>query len=227
MTDGSDILSVASLPDLVYERLRSEIASGTLQPGRLRISQLSARFGVSAIPIREALRLLEAEGLVSFGGNRSIVINSLQIADVIEIFVIRAELECLAMRLSFPNLADDPGAFEKLDDLVAQMDRQLSAPHEWLTSNAQFHTALYAPARSPRLMNIIETLWVSVEPYLRLYATAGGTLHHAQKEHHQLASLARGGDIETAQRVLREHLTATQEIVVARIAAQDGGQGSD
>lgn len=224
MSDESDTLSVSSLPDLVYERLRGEIASGALQPGRLRISQLSARFGVSAIPIREALRLLEAEGLVSFGGNRSILINSLQISDVIEIFTIRLELECLAMRLAFPNLPFQPGALDHLERLVEQMDQRLSVPDEWLTSNAQFHTALYEPARAPRLMNIIQTLWVSVEPYLRLYANAGGTLHDAQEDHRQLVTLARTGDIDQAEAVMRQHLSATQDIVVARISAPAQGE---
>jgi DNA-binding GntR family transcriptional regulator len=103
-TENSEILSVSSLPELVYERLRNDIASGALPPGRLSIRELSDRFGVSAIPVREALRLLEAQGLVSFRGKRLITINSLQVADVVEIFQIRSELECLAVRLSYPQL---------------------------------------------------------------------------------------------------------------------------
>lgn len=220
MAESSETLSVSSLPELVYERLREDIASGALRPGRLRIGDLSNRFGVSAIPIREALRLLEAEGLVSFRGKRLIVINSLQASDVVEIFQIRSELECLAVRLSFPRLRDDASALSSLDELVAQMDDQLSRPDEWLTTNARFHMLLYEAAQSPRLLSIIGTLWVSVEPYLRLYANAGGTLELAQKEHHQLAAFARSGEVDAAQQLLRDHLRATRDIVVSRIPAQ-------
>ncbi len=219
MSENSDFLTVASLPDLVYERLRGEIASGVLHPGRLRISQLATRFGVSAIPIREALRLLEAEGLVSFRSNRSVVINSLQVSDVIEIFAIRAELECLALELSFPRLHDDLEALAELDRMVSQMDRELSSPDDWRTTNEHFHTALYSPSCSPRLLNMIGTLWVSVEPYLRLYVTASGSLRSAQTEHRALVSDARSSKIDDAKVVLRQHLKATRDVVIERLGS--------
>ena len=132
MTDDSDTLSIRSLPDLIYERLRHDIATGVLQPGRLRISQLATRFGVSAIPIREALRLLEAHGLVSFQGNRSVVINAVSVEDVVENFAIRAELECDRAR----DLRGDRQVVrqEHLCELVDHpRGRERRAPRRWLS----------------------------------------------------------------------------------------------
>lgn len=220
MTGDSDTLNVRSLPDLIYERLRHDIATGVLQPGRLRISQLATRFGVSAIPIREALRLLEAHGLVSFQENRSVVINAVSVEDVVENFAIRAELECLALRLSLPRLQSDPPALAQLDALVKQMDAELRSPEDWRTTNERFHTALYEPADSPRLASLISTLWVTVEPYLRLYVTAASSLELAQQQHRRFVTYARKGDVENAQSLLREHLRVTQEVVIERIATE-------
>ena len=101
MSDA-DIVRIPSLPDVIYERLRREIATGQLRPGPLKLRPLAERFGTSPIPVREALRRLEADRLVSFVGNRAIRVNDVSAKELDEVFAIRAELESLALRLATP-----------------------------------------------------------------------------------------------------------------------------
>src|SRR3954447_25254844 len=88
----ADRVRVPSLPDVIYERLRRAIATGDLQPGPLKLRPLAERFGTSPIPVREALRRLEADGLISFVGNREIRVNEVSAKELDEVFAIRAEL---------------------------------------------------------------------------------------------------------------------------------------
>src|SRR5918911_2788839 len=85
-------IDLPSIPDIIYQQLRRDIGRGVYRPGPIRIRPLAERFGVSATPVREALRRLEAEGLVSLR-NRQIVVNALSLQEMHEIYTIRAELE--------------------------------------------------------------------------------------------------------------------------------------
>ena len=122
MSDA-DIVRLPSLPDVIYERLRREIATGQLQPGPLKLRPLAERFGTSPIPVREALRRLEADRLVSFLGNRAIRVNEVSAKELDEVFAIRAELESLALRLAMPALAE-PEHLAELERLMDRMDEQ-------------------------------------------------------------------------------------------------------
>lgn len=87
-------------PELVRDSLREAIYSGKLQPGeQLRQEELAERYGISRIPVREALRQLEAEGLVTRQPNRGAVVAALSVQEVIEMLDIRIGLECRALML--------------------------------------------------------------------------------------------------------------------------------
>src|SRR3954447_17791632 len=106
-------IDIPSIPDVVYLELRRDIARGVYKPGPLRIRPLAERFGVSATPVREALRRLEAEGLVTLRKNQ-IVVNALSETELREIFAIRAELETFALRRGAEKLRQDAGLFNEL-----------------------------------------------------------------------------------------------------------------
>jgi DNA-binding GntR family transcriptional regulator len=213
--DPGDGLHRLSLPDQIYARLREEIATGVLRPGPLRLKPLATRFGTSQIPIREALRRLEAERLVSFDDNRAIVVNAISATDVDEIFAIRMELECLALRLAAPRFVAEPERLGALEALLVQMDGEQNDPPAWRKSNERFHTAVYEAAQAPRLLSIISTQWAAVEPYLRLYVMNVPSLADAQAEHHDLLDLLRSGDVAGSERVLRQQLASTRDVVLA------------
>jgi DNA-binding GntR family transcriptional regulator len=212
--EADQALRRTSLPELIYLRLREEIANGKIQPGPLRLRPLATRFGTSQIPVREALRRLEAERLVSFDDNRAIIVNAVSAAGINEIFAIRVELECLALRLASPQLAGDPGRLADLERLIAQMDAEEDEPMAWRRTNERFHRELYQAAKAPRLLSMIDTLWVAVEPYLRIYLASSPNLARAQAEHRALLEQIRESRGREAEDVLRQQLTNTRDLVL-------------
>jgi DNA-binding GntR family transcriptional regulator len=210
----ADIVRIPSLPDVIYERLRREIATGQLKPGPLKLRPLAERFGTSPIPVREALRRLESDRLVSFVGNRAIRVNAVSAKELGEVFAIRAELESLALRLAVPHLAADAARLAALESLMDRMDEQAGEPAEWRTTNEQFHTALYDAADSPRLLGLIGNLWVVVEPYLRMYVQSLSSLREAQEQHRAMVASVAAGDAAAAETLLRAHLEGTRLVVL-------------
>jgi DNA-binding GntR family transcriptional regulator len=173
---------------------------------------LAERFGVSATPVREALRRLEAEGLVSLR-NRQIVINKLSRDEMREIYTIRGVLEAFATRQAVPNLKQDEKALARLERLIEDMDSSERRPEEWRTANEDFHWTIYRAAGMPRLEEIINRLWVAVEPYLRLYVTTAGSFRTAQDQHRRILGHVRLGEANQAAEVMRAHLAETKELL--------------
>ena len=205
-------IDLPSIPDVIYGTLRRDIARGVYKPGPIRVRPIAERFGVSATPVREALRRLEAEGLVSLR-NRQIVVNALSASELQEIFSIRAELETFAMGEAAERIARDPALLAKLGSLIDDMDRDEENLDEWRAANENFHLLIYGAARMPRLDALIMSLWIAVEPYLRLYVTSAGSLTESQAQHRAILSALRKADAAAAQNVLREHLRATADVV--------------
>jgi DNA-binding GntR family transcriptional regulator len=219
MSDAdADIVRVPSLPDVIYERLRREIASGQLRPGPLKLRPLAERFGTSPIPVREALRRLEADRLVSFESNRAIRVNEVSAKELEEVFSIRAELESLALRLAVPHLRDDQEQLANLAVLMDKMDEQADDPPEWRTTNEQFHSALYEAAESPRLLGLINNLWVVIEPYMRMYVRSLPGRHESQAQHRAIVARVVEGDTPGAEAILRDHLEGTRLVVLEELA---------
>jgi len=205
-------IDLPSIPDVICRELRRDIAHGVYKPGPIRVRVLAERFGVSATPVREALRRLEAEGLVSLR-NRQIVINQLSLEEMREIYTIRGELEAFATRQAVPNLKADAEALERLERLIDDMDSFERSPDEWRTANEEFHWIVYRAARMPRLEDIINRLWVAVEPYLRLYVTTAGSFRTAQEQHRKILNHLHLGEADEAAGVMRAHLAATKELL--------------
>jgi DNA-binding GntR family transcriptional regulator len=207
--DESGAICVPSIPYLIYSRLRREIAKGVYPPGRINIKHLAEHFGVSSMPVREALRRLESEGLVSFKAGRQVVINSLSLADIEEIFVIREALEELAMRLAVPKLTNDAAGLAGLDELLQEMARQRIDPAAWRHFNEEFHHTIYRATGMPRLELAIDSQWVLIAPYLPVYADAPEVFTTSQQQHRQMVDAIRAGDAEAAAAHLRDQLKMT------------------
>jgi DNA-binding GntR family transcriptional regulator len=216
--DASPI-QLPSIPDVISDALRRDIGRGIYKPGPIRVGAIAARFGVSATPVREALRRLEAEGLVSLR-NRQIVVNALSAQEMHEIYRIRAELESFALRQAAPQLAADEGALAKLDSLIEQMDRDQDSPEEWRAGNEEFHLLLYRFAEMPRLQSMINQLWVAVEPYIRIYVSSAKSFGPTQEQHRQLVRHLRQGEFDEAAELMKEHLRGTEDLLAEGLEAE-------
>ena len=197
-----------SLTSAVADKLRDRIIRGEIPEGsQLRQDAIATQYKVSRIPVREALRQLDAEGLITIVPNRGAVVPALSPDDVEELFSIRALLEPEVLGLSIPHLTeqDFSEAQNVLRRYVSELRREdhLSA---WGRLNWQFHSILYSRANQPRFMAIIRNVNNSGERYtrLQLYLTHG--TKRANEEHHEILELCRKRDVPAACNLLRQHI---------------------
>lgn len=197
----------------VAERLREEILRGALSPGdRIRQEELAERFGASRVPIREAIRILVHEGLVTTVANSGSWVARLTLAECEEVYLMRERLEPLLLRYSAPHLTD--ADFAELQSLAARVADASTAGDVdgFLRFDRQFHLASYAHAETQQLGDLISKLWNSTAPYRRAYvATWSSDLQRlANDEHHLLIETLRDRDIDEAERVLAGHIRRTR-----------------
>jgi len=197
-----------SLTSAVADKLRDQIIRGEIPEGaQLRQDAIAAQYQVSRIPVREALRQLDAEGLIAIVPNRGAIVPALSPDDIEELFSIRALLEPEVLKLSIPHLteADFAEADAVLRNYVSELrrDDHVSA---WGRLNWQFHSILYSRTNQPRFMAIIRNVNNSGERYtrLQLYLTHG--IKRANEEHHQILEFCRQRDIASACELLRQHI---------------------
>jgi DNA-binding GntR family transcriptional regulator len=194
-----------SLQSMVYESLRQALLQRELEPGeQLNIGNLAKKLNVSAMPVREALRRLEAEGLISFNSNKRILVNKLSMQDLEDIYNIREPLEELALLKCF-ELEDTVG-LQRLDSLHRQMCKPKIKAAKWFDLNRSFHMKLHEMSGSPRLFHILQGLWNSTGPYLRIFSGSDMAVTRANKEHEGILQALGSGDRNKAKRHLRSHL---------------------
>ena len=195
----------------ILDILRTAILDGSLPAHALvRQDELASAYGVSRMPIREAIRLLEAEGLVISRPNRSVVVAPLDPEDAEEIFDVRAALESLALRRSIPRLDQK----QKSQAVTALEELEHADPEDNSTAHRAFHLSLHAAAGS-RLIRLTGQHIDAADRYLRLEATLAGTVDKDRREHRALLEAALAGDVGTATRLMTQHVTETgQEIAV-------------
>lgn len=205
--------SKRSAPELVREGLRDAILAGSIGEGtQLRQDQLAEQFGTSRIPVREALRQLEAEGLVKIEPNKGAIVTSLSIDDVLEMLDIRIALECHALRLAIPEMVDED--FDLAAGILDSYNREPDPVH-WGKMNWQFHWAIYAPCHKPRLLSMIEANYGHVNRFVRAQVSRAAGKDRPQQEHEQLLAFCRQAAVEDAIALLASHIDQTKKSVLA------------
>jgi DNA-binding GntR family transcriptional regulator len=206
-----------TLPGALIETVRERIINGELTAGtRIDQDALAAEFGVSRMPVREALRQLDAEGFVTLVPHRGAIVSQLGSAEVEEIYEMRAVLEGLACRLALPSLTatDLKGIREALDGMSATSDIR-----EWTRLNALFHSGIFLPCERQHLLKVIEHLRRQCEPYVRMYVHLLRGETQADREHHAIFDAVEAGDGEEVERLVRAHLVGTGRGVARYLAA--------
>ncbi|WP_411112016.1 GntR family transcriptional regulator [Streptomyces sp. c-19] len=190
----------------VLEELRRAITSGELRPGgQIRQDALAARFEVSRVPLREALKSLEAEGLVVHHIHRGYFVAELSLDDLEEIYRIRELLETEAVRMAVARMPD--GTVATLERIQREVERAADEGDVpgMAAANRLFHLTLIEASGMPRLVRLIGTLWDSTDAYRSLYYTEDPHRKQAVREHRAVISALRHGDEEAAIRWLDEH----------------------
>jgi DNA-binding GntR family transcriptional regulator len=209
-----------SAPDAVRAALRRAISMGEFAPGeQLRQDELAERFGTSRIPVREALRQLEAEGFVTILPNRGAAVSDLSVDEVVELLEIRIALECHALRLAIPAMGQVD--FDEAKKILRSYDAEPD-PEKWGAFNWTFHELLYAPCNRPRLLAMVEANYGHVSRFTRALVSRATGKERPQREHYQLLELCRDGEIEKAVRLLRDHIVETQKTLKSAQRAAAG-----
>ena len=212
---ANDTIERKPAPELVRDGLRAAIIAGDYEEGTaLRQEEIADRFGTSRIPVREALRLLESEGLVIFQPNKSVIVRGLSLEDVIEMLEIRIALECRALKLAIPNMAIED--FETAADILKEYDESQDQA-AWGEMNWRFHWALYVPCHRPKLLAMIEANYGHVSRYTRRQVSSATGKANPQQDHVKLLELCREGNVEDAVALLEKHIEQTQRSLRANL----------
>jgi DNA-binding GntR family transcriptional regulator len=209
----------------IAESLRTAILDGSYRPGeRIRQEDVAARSGASRIPVREALRMLAAEGLVTLVANSGAWVTRLTMAECAELYLIRERLEPLLLRSSMPRLGE--AEIGRLAELTEAMEAAGTDVDAFLRADREFHLSSYAGAAPGETWQIIHRMWNTTQHYRREFTqraaragadngvsggtSAGGGLGVTHLEHRLLLDCVRRQDADDAERVLVTHIRRTR-----------------
>ena len=195
----------------IADGIRSRIVDGTYPPGtRIRQEDVAAEFGASRVPVREAIRLLEYEGLVTVVANSGAWVSHLTLSECEEVYQMRERLEPLLLRYAAPKL--DEADLGRLAELAQRISDAGDDTDTFLRLDREFHLASYAPAETSQLDPLVRKLWNTTAPYRRAYVSTWDpdARRIAHEEHHLMVSALKDGDIEEAERVLGGHIRRTR-----------------
>ena len=194
----------------IAAELRDSILRGEQAPGtRIRQEDLAGRHGASRLPVREALRMLEAEGLVTLVANTGAWVSSLSLAECEEMYQIRERIEPLLLRLNVPLMSEEQ--IEHLGQLADAMEGSGDV-EDFLRLDREFHLSCYQAAPTSVLGDMVLRLWNRTQHYRRAFtrvfrSEGDRSVHH---EHQLLVSAIRRRDADEAERVLAGHIRRTR-----------------
>ena len=196
--------------EAVAAELRRSILEGERLPGtQIRQDRVAEQLGVSRVPVREALKILEGEGQISYAPHRGYFVTELDIEELIEVYEIRSILEAKAVQLAIPRFVPDDD--ERLES--ALMDTEAANQTDDIlaltAANRRFHFALIEPCRMARLVRIIRQQWDATDPYRSLYF--GDEKHRAaiDREHREIFRAVTARETDKVIELLEAHRAGT------------------
>lgn len=194
----------------IAAQLKKEILKGKYPPGtRIRQEDIADEFKASRSPVREALRILEADGLVTLVANTGAWISELSLSDCEELYQIRERIEPLMLRMSLPNLTDEH--ISMLMTIQKQLE-EVKSIEDFLELDRQFHLLTYEGTSTMLLGPMVERLWNTTQHYRRAYSKmlALEGFKPAHLEHALLLNAIQRRDVDDAERVLFGHIRRTR-----------------
>jgi DNA-binding GntR family transcriptional regulator len=192
--------------EVVYDALRQAIIQGEYEPGtRLVIDELATTLGVSQIPLREAVRQLEADGFVTFEPYVGATITEINADFIFEVFALLESMEITASRAAARCMTDDE--MQTLEDLIYQMDSSVDNPDQWAKENKHLHLFICECAKTTLIQKMMQKVldhWDRLRLHY-LKDVSGQRIHIAQQEHKQILAAFRTRDPEEVERVIHAH----------------------
>lgn len=208
---------------LAYDALRDAVLQGRIRPGeRLTTMTLCSMLGMSSTPVREAIRRLEAEGLLVNEPHRGVTVNDLDGLDTDEFFAMRPPMESLATRLATPQLT--PADLAALADIHAELEHAAAKrdDDELTSANARWHMTIYAACPKRAIVLLVQQLWMPFHWSSVRYWPMHDDLRKATvREHAEIMAALSNRDAERAGQLMREHITRVHEEVMRRQREHD------
>jgi DNA-binding GntR family transcriptional regulator len=213
--------STESASTRVAGSLRERVSSGQLGPGTaLSQAGVAQEYGVSRIPVRDALQQLAGEGLVELRGSTAVV-TRLSIEDLQELYEMREAVEPVATRLAVSRVGR--AGIARMTRLLGVMDDPVLAPGTWVETNAAFHAEVYTLAGRPRMIALVEQLRRLTDRYIYFHLDVVGRAGHLQEEHRQILDAVRAQDAAAAAELTHAHLASSHAVVLDYLLAQEQG----
>ncbi|NNU43856.1 GntR family transcriptional regulator [Ramlibacter montanisoli] len=196
--------------------LRQSLDRGRWASGApLRQEEIAAEFGVSRVPVREALFQLQAEGLVRMVPNKGMYVRTASAADLREWFRLRLLIESDVLAEAVPRHTAE--TINRVETVQAALDKA-HAVADWIAGDREFHEALYAPAQRPESMAIVRRLRHLVDRFYFARMKPGARAQGWHEEHHALVRAVKRRDAKAAVKVLQTHLAETERSALAALA---------
>lgn len=209
-----------SSSDVIYNALRDEIISGHMKAGdSIRQEYIARVFNVSRIPVREALKRLEAQGLVKNERYKGAVVSSLSDEEIEEIFTIRANLEPLIIKRSVENIR--PETLKKARRYCEEFSGETDAA-KWGEWNRLFHETLYRDANYPFHLKTVREAIDRVDSYIRAQLVLTHGMTKARAEHLEILSACEQGDADRAAEMTRQHIEGAYRSLKAYLKENAG-----
>jgi len=192
--------------EAVLAELRRLITAGALRPGQQIVQDaLAVQFGVSRVPLREALKILEGEGQVTHVAHRGYFVTELSLSDLVEVYRIREILEAEAVSIAVPRMT--AADLHRLEDAERDVRAavQIADVVAMTSANRRLHFTILDACALPRLVWLIRLLWDATEVYRSVYYNEAHNREMVDSEHQALVAAVRAGDAATALVVLNEH----------------------
>jgi DNA-binding GntR family transcriptional regulator len=209
----------------IAAELRTAILQGQMAP-RSRLSQLSLaeRFGVSRIPVRDALQMLAGEGLVLPSSNATAVVIGMSIPELQELYELREAVEPLATQIAVPKVGRADILMMRKQMTVMETSNETPI---WLAANAEFHAAIYKRAGRPRMIDLVEQLRRLTDRYLYMHLEVIGQTEHLHAEHAAILGAVESGDPALAAQLTREHLATSHDYILSYLLEHPSAIGGD
>ncbi|MGY1705129.1 GntR family transcriptional regulator [Geodermatophilus sp. SYSU D00697] len=217
-------MSDESAGSRVARGLRDRLRTGAIPPGTvLSQSDIAAEYGVSRIPVRDALHVLSTEGLVDLAVTGAVV-TGLSIPELQELYEMREAVEPVVTAIAVPNVGR--AEIAQMSALAARMESGEMTPGEWLEANARFHALVYERADRPRMVALTEQLRRLTDRYVYLHLDVIGDVGHLHDEHRKILAAVRRGDPREVAELTRLHLATSHDFIL-RYLLRTAAMGQD
>jgi DNA-binding GntR family transcriptional regulator len=219
--DGSEPLQLITAVDIAYHGIRTSILSGQFEPGmQLKLQNLGDRYSISLIPVREALRLLQAEGLVESVRNKGARVAPISLAETIDVYGLRLVLETAAMKLAFPQI--DDMLIDALVDCQRDMRKIFATDRaQYLALHQKLHFAIYSRCGSKWTMRMLGLVWSHSDRWRRL--ALPHDVNAETEDHGPILSALKARDLRAACRALEQHIQLSVRNLQRTVLAVPGG----